>query len=136
MTTLKEFEAVLREQGMIMALAILEKLKERDRAKRNCDAKVLRYEAEDRRSHEKTSITDHADSGDGAAAVGRRDGSTRHSESRRRDDRNAGGGNKQRRQSRHDRWARRKSRDSRGRDQRRHEDKGVFADPSGEEMAA
>src|ERR687890_708760 len=34
LTTLKEFEAVLREQGMIMALAILEKLKERDRAKR------------------------------------------------------------------------------------------------------
>ena len=34
MTTLKEFEAVLREQGMTMALAILEKLKERDRAKR------------------------------------------------------------------------------------------------------
>jgi hypothetical protein len=34
LTTLKEFEAALREQGMIMALAILEKLKERDRAKR------------------------------------------------------------------------------------------------------
>ena len=34
MTTLKEFEAALREQGMTMALAILEKLKERDRANR------------------------------------------------------------------------------------------------------
>ena len=34
MTTLKEFEAALREQGMAMALAILEKLKERDRANR------------------------------------------------------------------------------------------------------
>ena len=34
MTTLKEFETALREQGMIMALAILEKLKERDRAHR------------------------------------------------------------------------------------------------------
>ncbi len=34
MTTLKEFEAALREQGMTMALAILEKLKKRDRAKR------------------------------------------------------------------------------------------------------
>ena len=34
MTTLKEFETALREQGMTMALAILEKLKERDRAKR------------------------------------------------------------------------------------------------------
>src|ERR687890_607864 len=34
LTTLKEFEAALREQGMTMALAILEKLKERDRAKR------------------------------------------------------------------------------------------------------
>ncbi len=34
MTTLKEFEEALREQGMHMALAILEKLKERDRAKR------------------------------------------------------------------------------------------------------
>lgn len=34
MTTLKEFEAALREQGMTMALAILEKLKERDRATR------------------------------------------------------------------------------------------------------
>jgi hypothetical protein len=34
MTTLKEFEEALREQGMGMALAILEKLRERDRAMR------------------------------------------------------------------------------------------------------
>jgi hypothetical protein len=34
LTTLKEFEEALREQGMHMALAILERLKERDRAKR------------------------------------------------------------------------------------------------------
>jgi hypothetical protein len=34
LTTLKEFETALREQGMTMALAILEKLKERDRASR------------------------------------------------------------------------------------------------------
>ena len=34
MTTLKEFEDALREQGMQMALAILQKLRERDRAKR------------------------------------------------------------------------------------------------------
>ena len=34
MTTLKEFEAALQEQGMTMALAILERLKERDRANR------------------------------------------------------------------------------------------------------
>ncbi len=34
MTTLKEYEDALREQGMNMALAILEKLRERDRAKR------------------------------------------------------------------------------------------------------
>jgi hypothetical protein len=34
LTTLKEFEAALREQGMTMALAILEKLKQRDRANR------------------------------------------------------------------------------------------------------
>jgi hypothetical protein len=34
MATLKEFEEALREQGMHMALAILEKLRERDRAKR------------------------------------------------------------------------------------------------------
>jgi len=33
-TTLKEFEEALREQGMHMALAVLEKLRERDRAKR------------------------------------------------------------------------------------------------------
>jgi hypothetical protein len=32
LTTLKEFETALREQGMNMALAILEKLKERDQA--------------------------------------------------------------------------------------------------------
>ena len=35
MTTLKEFEDALREQSMNMALAILEKLRERDRAKRS-----------------------------------------------------------------------------------------------------
>ena len=35
MTTLKEFEDALREQGMHMALAILEKLRERDRSKRS-----------------------------------------------------------------------------------------------------
>jgi hypothetical protein len=35
MTTLKEFEAALREQGMRMALAILGKLRERDRAERS-----------------------------------------------------------------------------------------------------
>lgn len=35
MTTLKEFEDALREQGMNMALAVLEKLRERDRAKRS-----------------------------------------------------------------------------------------------------
>ena len=35
MTTLKEFEDALREQGMQMALAILQKLRERDRAKRS-----------------------------------------------------------------------------------------------------
>jgi len=35
LTTLKEFEDALREQGMNMALAILEKLRERDRAKRS-----------------------------------------------------------------------------------------------------
>jgi hypothetical protein len=34
-TTLKEFEEALREQGMNMALAILEKLRERDRARRS-----------------------------------------------------------------------------------------------------
>lgn len=34
MTTLKEFEEALREQGMTMALAILETLRQRDRAKR------------------------------------------------------------------------------------------------------
>ena len=35
MTTLKEFEEALREQGMHMALAVLEKLRERDRATRS-----------------------------------------------------------------------------------------------------
>ena len=35
MTTLKEFEDALREQGMNMALAVLERLRERDRAKRS-----------------------------------------------------------------------------------------------------
>ena len=35
MTTLKEFEEALRGQGMNMALAILAKLRERDRAKRS-----------------------------------------------------------------------------------------------------
>jgi protein involved in sex pheromone biosynthesis len=35
MATLKEFEEALREQGMQMALAILERLRERDRAKRS-----------------------------------------------------------------------------------------------------
>jgi hypothetical protein len=34
LTTLKEFETALREQGMNMALAVLERLKERDRANR------------------------------------------------------------------------------------------------------
>jgi hypothetical protein len=33
-TTLKEFEEALREQGMQMALAVLERLRQRDRAKR------------------------------------------------------------------------------------------------------
>ena len=35
MATLKEFEEALREQGMNMALAILEKLRERDKSKRS-----------------------------------------------------------------------------------------------------
>jgi hypothetical protein len=35
MTTLKEFEDALREQGMNMALAILERLRQRDRAGRS-----------------------------------------------------------------------------------------------------
>ncbi|WP_230531153.1 sigma factor-like helix-turn-helix DNA-binding protein [Microvirga roseola] len=35
MTTLKEFEDALREQGMHMALAILQRLRERDREKRS-----------------------------------------------------------------------------------------------------
>jgi hypothetical protein len=35
LTTLKEFEDALREQGMHMALAILEKLRERDRTTRS-----------------------------------------------------------------------------------------------------
>ncbi|EIM28401.1 DNA-directed RNA polymerase sigma-70 factor [Microvirga lotononidis] len=34
MTTLKEFEEALREQGMHMALAVLERLRQQDRAKR------------------------------------------------------------------------------------------------------
>lgn len=34
MATLKEFEEALREQGMHMALAVLERLRQRDRAKR------------------------------------------------------------------------------------------------------
>ncbi len=35
MTTLKEFEEALREQGMLMALAVLERLRQRDRATRS-----------------------------------------------------------------------------------------------------
>jgi hypothetical protein len=35
LTTLKEFEDALREQGLNMALAVLQKLRERDRAKRS-----------------------------------------------------------------------------------------------------
>jgi hypothetical protein len=35
LTTLKEFEDALREQGMHMALAVLQKLRERDRTKRS-----------------------------------------------------------------------------------------------------
>jgi hypothetical protein len=35
LTTLKEFEDALREQGMNMALAVLQKLRERDRAQRS-----------------------------------------------------------------------------------------------------
>jgi hypothetical protein len=35
MTTLKEFEEALREQGMNMALAVLERLRARDRGKRS-----------------------------------------------------------------------------------------------------
>ena len=35
MTTLKEFEEALREQGMHMALAVLERLRQRDRATRS-----------------------------------------------------------------------------------------------------
>ena len=38
MATLKEFEEALREQGMRQALAILEKLRERDRKKRKVSA--------------------------------------------------------------------------------------------------
>lgn len=34
MTTLKEFEDALREQGMLMALAVLETLRAKDRARR------------------------------------------------------------------------------------------------------
>ena len=42
MATLKEFEEALREQGMQMALAILETLKERDRKKRSAVAPARR----------------------------------------------------------------------------------------------
>jgi len=42
MATLKEFENALREQGMQMALAILETLKARDRAKRSAVAPARR----------------------------------------------------------------------------------------------
>ena len=35
MTTLKEFEEALKEQGMSVALGILERLRERDRGKRS-----------------------------------------------------------------------------------------------------
>ena len=42
MTTLREFEDALREQGMSMALAILQGLKERDRAKRSAVAPARR----------------------------------------------------------------------------------------------
>jgi hypothetical protein len=35
LTTLKEFEEALREQGLSMALAVLERLRERDRSKRS-----------------------------------------------------------------------------------------------------
>jgi hypothetical protein len=35
LTTLKEFEEALREQGLNMALAVLERLRERDRSKRS-----------------------------------------------------------------------------------------------------
>ncbi len=42
MATLKEFEEALREQGMQMALAILETLKERDRSRRSAVAPARR----------------------------------------------------------------------------------------------
>ena len=42
MATLKEFEDALREQGMSMALAILQGLKERDRARRSTVAPARR----------------------------------------------------------------------------------------------
>ena len=42
MTTLREFEDALRDQGMSMALAILQGLKERDRAKRSAVAPARR----------------------------------------------------------------------------------------------
>ena len=42
MATLKEFEEALREQGMHMALAILETLKERDRSRRSAVAPARR----------------------------------------------------------------------------------------------
>ena len=42
MATLKEFEEALREQGMSLALAVLERLKERDRAHRSSVAPARR----------------------------------------------------------------------------------------------
>ena len=42
MATLKEFEEALREQGMSMALAILQGLKDRDRARRSAVAPARR----------------------------------------------------------------------------------------------
>jgi hypothetical protein len=35
MTTLKDFEEALRERGMTMALAVLDKLREKDRTRRS-----------------------------------------------------------------------------------------------------
>ena len=42
MATLKEFEEALREQGMTLALGVLEKLKQRDRAQRSSAAPARR----------------------------------------------------------------------------------------------
>ncbi len=42
MTTLREFEDALRDQGMSMALAILQSLKDRDRARRSAVAPARR----------------------------------------------------------------------------------------------